>query len=106
MKEDDHLLPQFINGRKDGMMYLTSKQPIWNNKQNAYYLDFEKRVAVPSVKNFQLVSPIYRINFIIIANFIIMQFGRVDKKTFSMDVCWPLSIFQAFGIALTSFDYR
>jgi len=34
-----------------------------------------------------------------------MQFGKVGDDSFNMDVSWPLSIFQAFGIAISAFDY-
>lgn len=36
--------------------------------------------------------------------YIAMQFGRVGPDTFSMDVQYPLSIFQAFAVCLTAFD--
>jgi hypothetical protein len=35
-----------------------------------------------------------------------MQFGRIGKQNFNMDVAFPYSIFQAFGIALSSFDFK
>ena len=35
-----------------------------------------------------------------------MQFGRIDKNTFTCDYRYPLSAIQAFGIALSSFDSR
>ena len=35
-----------------------------------------------------------------------MQFGRVSDKMFTCDVTWPLSILQAFCIALSSFDSK
>ena len=35
-----------------------------------------------------------------------MQFGRVGKDDFNMDVAFPCSIFQAYAIGLTSFDFK
>ena len=35
-----------------------------------------------------------------------MQFGRVGEHNFNMDVAFPCSLFQAFGIGLTSFDFK
>ena len=35
-----------------------------------------------------------------------MQFGRVGKDAFTMDFQYPLCALQAFGIALSSFDYK
>ena len=39
-------------------------------------------------------------------NKIYMQFGRIGKQNFNMDVAFPMSIFQAYGIALSSFDFK
>ena len=64
-----------------------------------------------SIKNFQIVDLFDRIEiniaiFIILANTILIQFGRVAKHTFNLDIQYPLSIFQAFGVALSSFDSK
>ena len=40
------------------------------------------------------------------ADAVIMQFGRVGKDAFTMDYQHPLCALQAFGIALSSFDYK
>jgi len=40
------------------------------------------------------------------ADHVVMQFGRVGKDAFTMDYQWPLCGLQAFGIALSSFDYK
>lgn len=37
---------------------------------------------------------------------IAMQFGRVSDKEFTCDVTYPLSLVQAFAIALSSFDSK
>lgn len=37
---------------------------------------------------------------------IAMQFGRISDKEFTCDVNYPLSILQAFCIALSSFDSK
>lgn len=34
----------------------------------------------------------------------IMQFGRTGSDTFTLDVMWPLSVVEAFGLALSTFD--
>jgi tubby-related protein 1 len=76
-----------------------NKAPKWNDQIGAFVLNFNKRVTAASVKNFQLVS----------ANdpdIVHLQFGRAGKETFTMDVRYPLSIAQAFGIVLSSFDYK
>merc|ERR1740130_2128877 len=53
-----------------------------------------------SVKNFQLSDQKED------PDTVIMQFGRVGKDAFTMDFQYPLCALQAFGIALSSFDYK
>ena len=43
---------------------------------------------------------------LVTADLVVMQFGRVGKDAFTMDYQWPLCGLQAFGIALSSFDYK
>ena len=50
-----------------------------------------------SVKNFQLCDD---------DALQIMQFGRIGKEDFHLDVKWPMSLFQAFAVALSSFDSK
>ena len=52
-----------------------------------------------SVKNFQLVDPEEQ-------NVVILQFGRVGKDEFTMDLQWPMSPLQAFAITMSSFDSK
>ena len=65
----------------------------------AFVLNFNGRVDKASVKNFQLIDEYDD-------NKIYMQFGRVGKDAFTMDFQYPLCALQAFGIALSSFDYK
>lgn len=65
----------------------------------AFVLNFNGRVDKASVKNFQLIDEFDD-------NRIHMQFGRIGKQNFNMDVAFPFSLFQAFGIALSSFDFK
>jgi len=76
-----------------------NKSPKWNDQIGAFVLNFNKRVTQASVKNFQLIrsdDP----------DMVYLQFGRVLKDTFSIDFRYPISPFQAFAIALSSFDYK
>lgn len=58
-------------------------------------IDFEGRVTQESVKNFQLIDE---------DNKVYMQFGKFDANVFNLDVGYPFSLFQAFAIALSSFE--
>jgi len=37
---------------------------------------------------------------------VVLQFGKVEGDTFTMDFAHPMCALQAFGIALTSFDHK
>ena len=82
------------------MQVLKNKQPKWNDQVGAYVLNFNGRVTRASVKNFQLC------NVAKDPDLVVMQFGRVGKDAFTMDFQYPLCALQAFGIALSSFDYK
>ena len=81
------------------LQFLINKPPRWNEQIGAYVLNFNGRVTMASVKNFQLVDPDEQ-------NAVVLQFGRVAKDEFTMDMQWPLSPLQAFGITLSSFDSK
>lgn len=89
----------FKAGHTREMVTLVNKQPKWNDAVGAYVLNFNGRVTMASVKNFQLVSPEDE-------DTVLLQFGRTAKEEFTMDFQWPLSPLQAFAICLSSFDYK
>lgn len=82
------------------VVILKNKPPKWNDQVGAYVLNFNGRVTRASVKNFQLC------NMARDPDTVVMQFGRVGKDAFTMDYQYPLCALQAFGIALSSFDYK
>ena len=84
------------------MYVMVSKAPKWNEGEKytelgAYVLNFNGRAHTPSVKNFQLVGQKNE-------NKVHLQLGKVSEEIFYLDFEWPLSPFQAFGIAVSSFD--
>lgn len=36
----------------------------------------------------------------------LLVFGKSDENTFSLEISAPLSIYQGFGIAMSSFDFK
>jgi hypothetical protein len=84
---------------QNGFMTLINKPPTWNESVGAHTLDFRGRVTQSSVKNFQLVDERNQEE-------ILMQFGRVDKDVFTLDFQHPFSAYQAFAVALSSFDSK
>jgi len=78
-------------------MFFFNKPPKWNEcniffsihhiiEVQAFVLNFNGRVDKSSVKNFQLIDEFDD-------NRIHMQFGRIGKQNFNMDVAFPFSIF-------------
>lgn len=87
-----------VTNRQQADLY-RNKPPRWEERIGAFVLNFNKRVTLASVKNFQLVS-------MEDPDVVYLQFGRAGKEIFSMDVRYPLTPVQAFGISLSSFDYK
>jgi tubby-related protein 1 len=98
-KEDDTMSDMYRNGHTQDMVQLINKPPKWNEAVGAYVLNFNGRVTMASVKNFQLVQADDHER-------VVLQFGRVGKDLFTMDMMWPLSPLQAFLSCLSSFDYK
>jgi tubby and related proteins len=65
----------------------------------AYVLNFNGRVTMASVKNFQLVDPDDQ-------KAVVLQFGKVSRDEYTMDMQWPITPFQAFAVTLSSFDLK
>ncbi|GFP87097.1 tubby-like F-box protein 8 [Phtheirospermum japonicum] len=91
---------------KSRPLVLKNKNPRWHEQLQCWCLNFQGRVTVASVKNFQLVAdgsgPVARSGL----DNVIVQFGKVGKDMFTMDYRYPLSAFQAFAICLSSFDTK
>ncbi|OMP06623.1 hypothetical protein COLO4_08022 [Corchorus olitorius] len=95
-----------LSVQKDGMLVLKNKAPRWHEQLQCWCLNFNGRVTVASVKNFQLVaSPENGVAGQEHEN-VILQFGKVGKDVFTMDYQYPISAFQAFAICLSSFDTK
>jgi hypothetical protein len=65
--------------------------------------DFKGRVTEPSIKNFQIIPEEDSKKGLTLSNFM-MQFGKNGKNSFIMDVMFPFSVFQAFGLCLAAFE--
>lgn len=57
-------------------------------------------MTYPSVKNFKLKSLQDS------TEEVVMQFGKVGRDGFQMDLSYPLSVFQGFCIAVASLEHR
>lgn len=95
-----------LSGPKEELLVLKNKSPRWHEQLQCWCLNFNGRVTVASVKNFQLVaSPENGVTGQEHEN-VILQFGKVGKDVFTMDYQYPISAFQAFAICLSSFDTK
>ncbi|KAI9203139.1 uncharacterized protein BJ171DRAFT_443703 [Polychytrium aggregatum] len=84
-------------GNTSRLQFLRNKTPRWNEATQSHCLNFGGRVTMPSIKNFQLIRDGDDTN-------IIMQFGRCGPDNFTLDARYPLTVVEAFAIALTTFD--
>jgi len=62
-------------------------------------MEFFGRARLTSVKNFILVSDSE-------PKKVLMLLGKIGDEEYNMDFCFPLTPLQAFGIAVTSLDYK
>ncbi|ORZ23741.1 hypothetical protein BCR41DRAFT_245202 [Lobosporangium transversale] len=95
----DTLIGRMTDGDMSDLLVLRNKSPQWNDETNSFVLNFGGRVSLASVKNFQIIHD----NDL---DYIIMQFGRTSQDNFTMDCQYPMTPFQAFAFALTSFDAK
>ncbi|GMH44197.1 hypothetical protein BSKO_12131 [Bryopsis sp. KO-2023] len=80
---------------------LVNNPPKWNQGLRCFSLDFRGRVKLASVKNFQLMNK----HSASVNEEVVLQFGKVAQDNFILDFDPTLlSTFQAFAIALASFE--
>ena len=95
--EPDLLLQPYKACNRAQMAVLKNKSPQWREATKTTVLNVHGRVQLPSMKNLQVVHPLA-------VDDVLMQFGRCGEDTFILDFKYPLTLLQAFGIALTSFN--
>eukprot|EP00924_Labyrinthula_sp_SR-Ha-C_P002050 snap_masked-scaffold_145-processed-gene-0.1-mRNA-1 protein AED:0.42 eAED:0.45 QI:0/-1/0/1/-1/1/1/0/632 len=97
--------------------FFRNKAPIWVESLEAYSLDFNGRVTLPSNKNFQLQGTTPKL---FERQEVMLQFGKVsefdDKEksrrddpkysVYTLDFQWPFSPIQAFSICISSCDRK
>ncbi|XP_010545048.1 PREDICTED: tubby-like F-box protein 3 isoform X2 [Tarenaya hassleriana] len=92
--------------QREGVLILKNKAPRWHEQLQCWCLNFNGRVTVASIKNFQLVATPENGPARPEHENVILQFGKVGKDVFTMDYQYPISAFQAFAICLSSFDTK
>lgn len=68
-------------------------------------MNFGGRVKQASIKNFILVEDLGNTEeeFNATNNLV---FGKIDDHCFSLEAVYPLSIYQAFAIVMSEFDFK
>ena len=95
---------------RSSVIELGNKTPEWDEATKAHQLRFGGRVKLASTKNFQaaLVQPtestVTQKDWKGAGGPVVLQFGRVARDRFIMDVSYPLSIFQGFAITIATLD--
>eukprot|EP00873_Tetraselmis_striata_P042570 jgi/Tetstr1/462834/TSEL_007784.t1 len=90
--------------RRGGVCVLRNLKPVWDDAIKGYSLDFGGRVTESSVKNFQLAR--LQPGSAEPEGPVLCQFGRTGHDTFALDYAHPLSVEQAFMVALSSIDNK
>jgi len=78
------------------MLELSNVVPFWNEQSQVYQLDFNGRVTQESAKNFQIEYQTHQV----------LQFGRIENGSYTLDFREPFTAIQAFAIALASITQR
>ncbi|OMJ69363.1 hypothetical protein SteCoe_32927 [Stentor coeruleus] len=84
-----------LNDETKEMIKFKNLAPKWNERTECYTLNFYGRVSRASAKNFQLVMPDDQ-------ETIYLMFGKIGTESFHLDYRSPISMYQAFCIALAS----
>ncbi len=83
-----------------------NKEPVFETQIQAFCLNFHGRATIASVKNFQLINCREDKMKNKQDSVVHLQFGKMEKDIFTMDVQYPLSIVQAFEISLAGLDTK
>jgi tubby and related proteins len=103
--EEDGMNMKIDGGRYSNLMPLVNKKPKWDDTHGGHVLNFQGRVTESSVKNFQLCpadipssssmsSSDSGVASGVLNDDVVLQFGRVAKHKFTLDVRYPMSPMQ------------
>ncbi|KAH3757795.1 tubby protein [Pelomyxa schiedti] len=94
------LLQQFKEGHTENITHFQNVPPVWDANLKQYTLHFHGRATRASVRNFQLTE------VPIIEGAVKLLLGRTGDNLFSLDFNFPFTPCQAFGVAITAFDFK
>eukprot|EP00744_Colponema_vietnamica_P012811 GILI01017968.1.p1 GENE.GILI01017968.1~~GILI01017968.1.p1 ORF type:complete len:360 (-),score=18.63 GILI01017968.1:180-1259(-) len=91
-------MPSGSSSNRDDVLFIRSKIPQWNDRLESLVLDFRGRVTQGSAKNFQLCMDSR-------PDRVILQYGKCGDEKFILDYRYPLSMLQAFAVAMSSWKW-
>ncbi|KAI5185389.1 tubby [Nematocida homosporus] len=95
----DKKLTQRLKERSGQYVKLVNKQPYYNSETNSYVLNFNGRVTLPSVRNFQIIHPND-------TSYITITFGKTGENEYVLDYTYPWCAVDAFGLTLSALGIK
>lgn len=105
--EEDGIHSRIQAGSHSNLLHMINKKPKWDDTHGGHVLNFQGRVTESSVKNFQLCpadvpssssmassSSDTGSSSNLLNDDVVLQFGRVAKHKFTLDVRYPMSPMQ------------
>ena len=88
----------------EGLLVASTVKPAWDAQRKMHVMDFAKRVTQGSPKNCQLT--VQGAAAARAEQQAVFLFGKNGKDLYAMDFAYPLTLVQAFSIAIACFDTR
>lgn len=92
-------LSQRVKERRGEYVKMVNKRPYYSTETNSYVLNFNGRVTLPSVRNFQVIHPKD-------TTYITLTFGKIDSNEYVLDYTYPWSALNAFSISLSALGFK
>ncbi|KAI5181680.1 tubby [Nematocida sp. AWRm80] len=92
-------LSQRVKEKTNKYIQLVNKQPYYNSETSSYILNFNGRVTLPSVRNFQIIHPND-------SAYITMTFGKIAEGEYVLDYSYPWCALDAFGVGLSALGLK
>ncbi|KAI5170880.1 tubby [Nematocida sp. LUAm3] len=92
-------LSERVKDKTGEYIKLLNKQPYYNQETNSYVLNFNERVTLPSVRNFQIIHPHD-------TTYITITFGKTNENEYILDYTYPWCAIDAFGVVLSALGIK
>ena len=92
---EEQMLQVALRGERDDLCILHSREATFDEDSQAYTMDFGERVKTASSKNVILQEHLG-------AGETKMMTGKIQEMQYAVDVCYPMSLTQAFAVAIAN----